>query len=134
MTREECLAFYKELTKLADARFVPYYKMAIEALEKQSCEDCINREKAKQFLYERLDRLNNDELYDIFSRIIDDMYNELPSVTPTHKKGKWIGKGFGFACSECGYKYDIDDYTGIGVIHIKGKYCPNCGCNMEVEE
>lgn len=82
MTREECLAFYKELTKLADARFVPYYKMAIEALEKQSCEDCINREKAKQFLYERLDRLNNDELYDIFSRIIDDMYNELPSVKP----------------------------------------------------
>lgn len=26
--------------------------------------------------------LNDDELYDIFSKIIDDMYNELSSVTP----------------------------------------------------
>lgn len=43
-------------------------------------DDCISREKAKRFLYERLDRLNDDELYDIFSRIIDDMYNELPSI------------------------------------------------------
>lgn len=39
--------------------------------------DCISREKAKQFLYERIDRLNNDELYDIFSGIIDDLLNEL---------------------------------------------------------
>ena len=50
--------------------------------EQQPCEDCVKREDAKKFLYERLDRLNDDELYDIFSRIIDDMYNELPSVTP----------------------------------------------------
>ena len=34
-TKEECLAFYKELMKLADVRFVPYYKMAIKALEQQ---------------------------------------------------------------------------------------------------
>ena len=33
--KEECIAFYEELTKLADVRFVPYYKMAIEALEQQ---------------------------------------------------------------------------------------------------
>ena len=50
-------------------------------------EDAISREKAKQFLYERLDRLNDNELYDIFSRIIDDLYNELPSITPTQR---WI--------------------------------------------
>lgn len=52
----------------------------IQALEQEYYEDCISREKARQFLYERLDRLNDDELYDIFSVIIDDMYNELPSV------------------------------------------------------
>lgn len=40
------------------------------------CEDYISREEARQFLYERINRLNNDELYDIFSKIIDDMYNE----------------------------------------------------------
>lgn len=58
-----------------------------EWLKQEPCEGCISREKAKQFLYERLDRLNNDDLYDIFSTIIDDMYNELPSVTP---QPKWI--------------------------------------------
>lgn len=45
----------------------------------------IDIEKAKKFLYERLDRLGDDELYDIFSRIIDDMYNELPSVIEADK-------------------------------------------------
>ena len=35
-TKEECLAFYEETTKLSDVRFVPYYKMAIKALEQTS--------------------------------------------------------------------------------------------------
>lgn len=33
--KEECIAFYKTLVKLADVRLVPYYKMAIEALEQE---------------------------------------------------------------------------------------------------
>ena len=61
--------------------------MAIKALEQEPCNDTVSREDAKSFLYERLNRLNNDELYDIFSVIIDDMYNELPSVQP---KSRWI--------------------------------------------
>lgn len=47
--------------------------------------DAISREEAKHFLYERLDELNNDELYDIFSTIIDEMYNELPPIQPKAK-------------------------------------------------
>jgi len=54
----------------------------------EPCEDAISREEAKQFLYERIDRLNDDELYDIFSRIIDDMYNDLPSIKS--QEPKWI--------------------------------------------
>ena len=65
-------------------------RMGRKALEQEPCEDCISREKARQFLYERLDRLNDDELYDIFSRIIDDMYNELPPVNPQESKTGWI--------------------------------------------
>lgn len=34
-------------------------------------------EEVRNYLYERLDQLNNDELYDIFSVIIDDMNNDL---------------------------------------------------------
>jgi hypothetical protein len=33
-------------------------------------------QKIKKYLYERLDRLNDDELYDIFSVIIDDMVED----------------------------------------------------------
>jgi hypothetical protein len=91
MTREERLELLKQIEKdihvcslvstlLEDAKSCAIHSV-IEELEQEPCEDCINREKAKQFLYERLDRLNDDELYDIFSRIIDDMYNELSSVT-----------------------------------------------------
>lgn len=63
------------------------FNMAIKALEQKPCDDTVSREDAKSFLYERLNRLNNDELYDIFSVIIDDMYNELP---PVQLKSGWI--------------------------------------------
>jgi hypothetical protein len=42
--KEECIAFYKELTNLADVRFVPYYKMAIKALEAQRYKPIILQE------------------------------------------------------------------------------------------
>lgn len=51
-------------------------------------DDWISREQAKKFLYEEIERLHDDGLYDCFSRIIDDMYNELPSVTP--QPTRWI--------------------------------------------
>lgn len=51
---------------------------------KQPCEDCISREHAKQFLYYEIEHLHDDSLYDCFARIIDDMYNELPSVKPKY--------------------------------------------------
>ena len=38
-------------------------------------------EEVRNYLYERLDRLNDDELYDIFSVIIDDMNNDLRDNT-----------------------------------------------------
>ena len=44
-SKEECVTFYKELIKIADVRFVPYYLMAIKALEQKPCEDCISRDQ-----------------------------------------------------------------------------------------
>lgn len=83
-TIEECLGFYKELTNLADVRFVPYYKMAIEALEKEPCEDCISRQAA-------IDCLNADFTIDgkeNMETVVDyingafKQIKALPSVTP----------------------------------------------------
>ena len=125
--------------------------MAIKALEQQPCEDCISREHAKQFLYYEIEHLHDDGLYDCFSRIIDDMYNELPSVTPQYTdeeidkaqaveqayvdkmvelaveetkrpKGKWIDDCGGVKCSCCGYSIDDDHYAKA--------YCTNCGAEM----
>lgn len=84
MTKEEAIELIKEY-RVSKAEFSNVLQeqaidMAIKSLEQQSSDDCVSRERARQFLYEEIDRLNNDELYDIFSRIIDDMYNELPSV------------------------------------------------------
>lgn len=134
---------------------------AIKALEQQPCDDCISREHAKQFLYYEIERLHDDGLYDCFARIIDDMYNELPSVIPKYTdeeidkiqaveqayvdkmvelaveetkrpKGKWIE-----------YKVDIAPHPlhcslcGFSNHHISNRYmrefrrCPNCGAEME---
>ena len=95
-------------------------------------DDCISREKAKQFLYERLDRLNDDELYDIFSRIIDDMYNELPSITPKAKMGRWIDIQY-FKADDTYYRPKCP-FCSIEPKEYSN-YCPNCGAKMqEVEE
>ena len=103
----------------------------------EKCGDCISREEAKQFLYERLDRLNDDELYDIFSRIIDDMYNELPSATPKPKIGRWIkthkavmGDGYMWYCNKCEHQV----YQDSSRPYPSEKFCPNCGAKMEVDD
>ena len=84
--------------------------MAIKALEQQPSDDCVSREGARQFLYEEIDRLNNDELYDIFSKIIDDMYNELPPVTPTHGTCKDCEQ---LGVMDCGYYCKLNHWNKI---------------------
>ncbi len=130
-----CIKCAEEHRRLAE--WLKDYK---RLLEQQPCEDCISREETKQFLYERIDRLNDDELYDIFSKIIDDMYNELPSVTPQPKMGRWmtwkeagndIPSETRFECSVC---HDAAQTLCNG-LDLLSTYCPNCGAKMqEVKE
>lgn len=87
MTNEEVKVVLKSLADnpLLSAEHITkaLYK-AIELIELQPCEDCISRKEASHYLCERLERFNKDELYDKFTRIIDDMYNKLPSVKPKY--------------------------------------------------
>lgn len=70
-TIEECLGFYKELTNLADVRFVPYYKMAIEALEKEPVLDKIKAE-IKGWQDDIHDNENDADEHDfVFERIYE---------------------------------------------------------------
>lgn len=90
--------------KISDEGY-EHFQQAIKSLEQQPSDDCVSREEAKQFLYERLDRLNDDELYDIFSTIIDDMYNELPPVTPTHSM-----------CKDCTKSKILNGFEGYSIV------------------
>ena len=91
--------------------------------------DCISRQQAKAYLYDRINRLEDNELYDIFSVIIDDMVNELPSIKP--QTGHWIktigenGITSAVRCSECGFEDNR---------YMLFRYCPDCGAKMEVEQ
>ena len=98
---------------------------AIEALQPEPCEDCVNREKVadefaswfgynyqNQFFYKRL--------------------KDMKSVQPERKKGKWVlihplqdDDGGAYACSEC----HSGDYGCE-----RNKYCRWCGAEMKEKE
>ena len=57
--------------------------------------------------------------------------NDMPTIEPQRKKGKWIehnphkwGLGIVFECSECGEKIDCEP----------SNFCPNCGAEMEGQD
>lgn len=60
-----------------------------KSIEQEPYKGCISIEEVKQSLYKKLNGFD-DELYDIFSKIIDDMYNELSSVVPQSKISKQV--------------------------------------------
>jgi ribosomal protein L37E len=84
--------------------------------------DCISREQAKASI--------RDKFKDLPSRVeINTILNELPSVTPTRKKGKWINIDETHSkCDRCGAVFEIASENG------EANYCPNCGAEMESEE
>lgn len=100
------------------------YAMAIEALEKEPCEDCISREdfiaKVKDIYYGYM--LDDDGCC---PQDFVDLAEEMPFVTPQVKTGYWIRCDIlqELKCSECRRCF-----------RNKTNFCPNCGAKMEVEE
>lgn len=85
-----------------------------EALEQEPCEDAISRQSMLDYIKYLHGEMPEEEFV-----------KALPSVTPTHKKGKWVDKEkISFPiCSKCGLT-SIEKYS----------FCPNCGAEMEGEE
>lgn len=117
-------------------------KRAIEALRKlppvtpklAECEDCISRQAVLE---------PYKPLYDtdtICIRVLRKNIEQIPSVTPKQKMGRWImpvqddGMSdpiyYQVRCSEC--DFDLDPQTWHMELHQYGadKYCPNCGAKM----
>jgi hypothetical protein len=75
---------------------------------------------------EIIDKRYGSDFYWEVRKIVDN----LPSVTPTRKKGKWENKNVNYhhfygKCSKCGQEFCVDTWYAQNM-----KYCPNCGCRM----
>ena len=84
----------------------------------QTCEDAVSRQDAIMHINFALDA------EDAVKRV-----KEMPPVTPTRPKGKWIRQTDDhhdyYECEYCGIAVGLDD--------IKN-YCPNCGADMREGE
>jgi hypothetical protein len=89
--------------------------------------DCISREQAKASI--------RDKFKDLPSRVeINTILNELPSVTPTRKKGHWIMTSDYLTTAYGSVDYVKCSCCGEDSLE-EGNYCPNCGADMrEVKE
>lgn len=99
------------------------------------CEDTISRQAVVQWLENATD--------DSIEHAIDSNLEFIPPVTPTRKKGRWIGhrehcenlgvipNGLGVYewCSNCDCGIDVREWQ-----RIHYKYCPHCGAEMEGED
>ena len=94
-------------------------KETVASIWGEPCDDYVKREDVKSGMI-KYGFLAPD------MTVTEFVEDELPSVTPQPKRGKWIEKtGEGFdawaECSECGCVNPFEDDFN---------YCPNCGADM----
>ena len=92
----------------------------------KQCGDCISRQAVIELIDQQYPMLTGFKV----------PINDLPSVTPTRKKGKWVEQdGFDgdtyYDCSECGESFCLIDGTPTDNLY---NYCPSCGAEMGEEE
>ena len=128
---EKCVEIYKNNGKDTSTakvtipvnKFLDLTDTAIKALEQQPCEDCISRQAVINAINQNCIYENE---YNLTASHIKEMVQQLPSVTPKEKTGKWIYKQgiFGAVyCSKCDFELKTNNT----------KYCPNCGARMVSE-
>jgi hypothetical protein len=110
-------------------------KKGIEALKQEPCEDAVSKASVFEILgnlmgipYEFDRRITEKDV----SESMDEIRN-LPSVTPTHKKGKWIKVTNGRGGHECNICHNYAPSFQNGDEHLT-KYCPHCGAEMQEVE
>ena len=120
--------------------------MAIKALSSSekpnTCGDAVSRQAVLEAIED--DRRNGN--YSCFASNNDaecfkQIISELPSVTPQQRTGRWEWVQYDYNpklgnwhCSECrSVVMECVDKNEKSYIPLY-KYCPQCGCKMEVEE
>ena len=139
MTREEAIERIKDIVdcyevcltgcELVDAGLgaddFEAFRMAINALEQEPSTDAVSRKAV-------LDAIEDDNRNGMWSCFASDddahkfktVIKDLPPVTPTRPKGKWImNRQFERrTCDNCNKEYRWSFYPH--------NYCPNCGADM----
>lgn len=100
-------------------------------LEEEPCDDCVSRKAVLNTLSRMDSVLDEDRTVESYKEMLMACYNDLPSVTPVPKKGKWIYSGSYdeegmLYCSCCKHKIDASE--------CYFKYCPSCGAKMKEDE
>ena len=127
-------------------------KTAINALEQEPCEDAVGRKAVfglvkQMYLEVANSTVDSHTISDCISltaskcrEYIDEHIRELPPVTPTRKKGKWICVHHienkitydSWKCSECQHDFNTEEESMVDFDEYK--YCPNCGTEMKGAE
>lgn len=91
--------------------------------EQEPCEDCVSRKSL-------LDNYNGVETPVGYRKVVDfEVIKNMPSVTPTRKKGKWIKHKDYYDCSLCSCLAPCTE-TADSFIWKLSNYCPDCGAEM----
>ena len=85
------------------------------------CEDAVGREAVREGMIKY--GFHAPDM--IVTEFVED---ELPSVTPKPRTGKWIIDGHHRRCSICENSFCVKDREGD---MIADNFCPNCGAKME---
>ena len=100
-----------------------------------TCGDAISREaaiRAIEALQRPIMREESNYYQFKFSGMSEALgaVENLPSVTPQQRTGRWIDDEFGSKCSCCGIYTHLDKFERP----MKFKCCSMCGAKMEVKE
>lgn len=95
---------------------------ALPSAQPEPCEDAVSREAVIDVFY---------ELWGTSLTRTVNAINDLPTVTPKQRTGKWIKKNGNLYCSKCGTKalFRMDKKI-LDYDYCESNFCPNCGMNM----
>ena len=105
---------------------IKHHSIKMKSKEKETTDNYVSREKVEYMITSG--KYANENYEQFIDRLVRQLKN-LPSLTSTHKIGKWKQEYLGCmydVCSECGQK--------VTKGFFKYNYCPNCGADMREGE
>lgn len=105
----------------------------VPTIEPEPCEDAVSRRKIFEYfvpLWECIGTIMDREEWE---DVCKTTANEIPSVTPKRKTGRWVPVTNGRGGHECDKCHEYAPSWTTGEEHLTN-YCPNCGADMRGEQ